>query len=95
MIRHALPVLIALALAGCGFHLRDKLALPEGAPPVKVTSTTPFSELVTVLERNLRNAGATVAPRGQATTGGVPAARLDWLVPGLLPARIRSSLKIS
>ena len=79
MIRHALPVLIALALAGCGFHLRDKLALPEGAPPVKVTSTTPFSELVTVLERNLRNAGATVAPRGQAATGEVPAARLEVL----------------
>ena len=80
MIRFRLPVLILalVFLAGCGFHLRDKLALPEGAPPVKVTSTTPFSELVTVLERNLRNAGATVAPRGRAATGEVPAARQAW-----------------
>jgi LPS-assembly lipoprotein len=79
MIRYALPVLLALALAGCGFHLRDKLALPEGTPPVKVTSTTPFSELVTVLERNLRNAGATVAPRGQEATGEAPMAQLEIL----------------
>jgi Rare lipoprotein B len=63
MIRYALPVLLALALAGCGFHLRDRLALPEDTPPVLVSSTTPFSELVTTLERNLRNAGATVASR--------------------------------
>lgn len=66
MIRPALSVLLVLALAGCGFHLRDKLALPEDTPPVQVVSTTPFSELVTILERNLRNAGATVAPREQA-----------------------------
>ena len=77
MIRSALPVLFALVLAGCGFHLRDKLALPEGSPPVKVVSTTHFSELVTVLERNLRNAGATIAPRGQQATADTPMARLD------------------
>ena len=66
MIRYALPVLFALALAGCGFHLREKLALPADSPPVVVASSTPFSELVTDLERSLRNAGATVAPRGAA-----------------------------
>ena len=65
MIRKTLPVLLALALAGCGFHLRDKLALPEDSPPVQVVSTTPYSQLVTILERSLRNAGATVAERGR------------------------------
>jgi LPS-assembly lipoprotein len=64
MIRNTLSVLLALALAGCGFHLRDKLALPEDSPPVQVRSTTPYSELVTILERSLRNAGVTVVPRG-------------------------------
>jgi LPS-assembly lipoprotein len=88
MIRPALSVLLVLALAGCGFHLRDKLALPEDTPPVQVVSATPFSELVTILERNLRNAGATVAPREQDrpiddsadSAGTVPKmARLDIL----------------
>jgi LPS-assembly lipoprotein len=65
MIRKTLPVLLALALAGCGFHLRDKLALPADSPPVQVVSTTPYSQLVTILERSLRNAGATVAERGR------------------------------
>ena len=74
MIRNALTVLLALALAGCGFHLRDSLALPEDTPPVQVVSTTPFSELATILERNLRNAGAPVVTREQ--------------VPGALHARI-------
>jgi len=82
MIRNALSVLLALALAGCGFHLRDKLALPEDSPPVQVVSTTPYSQLVTELERDLRNAGASVAPR---MTGAKPdadepkMARLDIL----------------
>jgi len=82
MIRNALSVLLALALAGCGFHLRDKLALPEDSPPVQVVSTTPYSQLVTELERDLRNAGASVAPR---STGAKPGAdepkmaRLDIL----------------
>ena len=88
MIRPALSVFLVVALAGCGFHLRDRLALPEDTPPVQVVSTTPYSELVTILERNLRNAGATVAPREPARpAGAVPAsiapapkmARLDVL----------------
>ena len=80
MIRNALPVLLVLALAGCGFHLRDRLALPEDTPPVLVASTTPFSELVTTLERNLRNAGATVASRERvATDPEARVARLDIL----------------
>lgn len=79
MIRSALPVLFALVLAGCGFHLREKLALPENSPPVVVASTTPFSELVTDLERSLRNAGATVAPRGAGKDASAHFSRLDIL----------------
>ena len=78
MIRNALTVLLALALAGCGFHLRDSLALPEDTPPVQVVSTTPFSELATILERNLRNAGAPVVTREQVQADpGMAVARLD------------------
>jgi LPS-assembly lipoprotein len=74
MIRYALTVLLTLVLAGCGFHLRDRLALPDDTPPVQVSSNTPYSELVTILERNLRNAGAKVAA-GDARKGKV--ARLE------------------
>ena len=78
MIRNALTVLLVLALAGCGFHLRDRLALPEDTPPVQVVSTTPFSELATILERNLRNAGALVVTREQVQAEpGMAVARLD------------------
>ncbi|WP_447730794.1 LPS-assembly lipoprotein LptE [Pseudoxanthomonas suwonensis] len=56
-----LVLLSVLALAGCGFHLRDRIALPSDAPPVRVLSSTPYSTLVTLLERNLRNAGAKLA----------------------------------
>ncbi|RRN56567.1 hypothetical protein EIM48_08550 [Pseudoxanthomonas sp. SGNA-20] len=64
----ALLFLATLALAGCGFHLRDRIALPSDAPPVQVYSSTPYSSLVALLERNLRNAGAKVADEG--TAGG-------------------------
>lgn len=60
-VRFLLLLAAALPLAGCGFHLRDRLALPEETPPVRVVSTTPYSELVTILERSLRNAGVEVA----------------------------------
>lgn len=80
MIRFRLPVLVLalVFLAGCGFHLRNKLALPEDTPPVQVVSTTPFSELATILERNLRNAGALVVTREQVQAEpGMAVARLD------------------
>lgn len=80
MIRNVLTVLLVLALAGCGFHLRGNLALPEDTPPVHVVSTTPFSELATILERSLRNAGAQVATREQMEADPkATVARLDIL----------------
>src|SRR5690606_6494132 len=57
----ALLLLATLAIAGCGFHLRERIALPADAPPVRVVSSTPYTPLVTLLERTLRNAGAEVA----------------------------------
>ena len=67
MIRHALPVLIALALAGCGFHLRNRIALPSDLGPVRVVgASTSYSALVTSLSRGLQAAGATLAaPPGE------------------------------
>lgn len=64
MTRFRLPVLVlALALlAGCGFHLRNKIALPADLGPVRVTaSSTSYSPLVTSLSRGLQAAGATLA----------------------------------
>lgn len=75
MIRTATPparvlILIAtLALAGCGFHLRERIALPADAPPILVVSSTPYSPLVNLLERTLRNAGAAVAEDGAGNAG--------------------------
>lgn len=58
----ALALGLVAGLAGCGFHLRNALKLPADVPAVKVVSTTPYSELVTALERSLQSAGAKIAP---------------------------------
>lgn len=71
-----LVLLATLAITGCGFHLRDRIALPADAPPVQVVSSTPYSALVNLLERNLRNAGAEVA---QADASGADVMRLEVL----------------
>ena len=49
---------LAALLAGCGFHLRNAIALPPDLGPVKVTSTTQYSPLVTSLEQGLKSSGA-------------------------------------
>lgn len=69
MTRFRLPVL-ALALvflAGCGFHLRNRIALPSDLGPVRVVgASTSYSALVTSLSRGLQAAGATLAaPPGE------------------------------
>lgn len=72
MIRLRLPLLVlALALlAGCGFHLRNKIALPADLGPVRVSSSSKsYSALVTSLSRGLQAAGATLAaPIGEEDT---------------------------
>ena len=68
MIRYLVPLVLAAGLAGCGFHLRNQLTLPEGTPGVKVESSVRYSELAKLLERGLVSAGAPLvhdgAPKG-------------------------------
>jgi LPS-assembly lipoprotein len=64
MIRFRMPVLVfaLVFLAGCGFHLRNRIALPSDLGPVRVVGpTASYSALVTSLSRGLQAAGATLA----------------------------------
>jgi LPS-assembly lipoprotein len=64
MTRFRLPllVLVLTLLAGCGFHLRNKIALPADLGPVRVmAASVSYSPLVTSLSRGLQAAGATLA----------------------------------
>src|SRR5690606_28663544 len=58
MIRIPTVLVLALVLAGCGFHLRGKIALPADLGPVRVVSGTPYSPLAEALARGLRDSGA-------------------------------------
>ncbi len=53
--------LLALALSACGFHLRDKIALPVGLGPVRVVSTTPYSPLAESIAKSMKYAGVVAA----------------------------------
>jgi LPS-assembly lipoprotein len=54
-------VSLAFGLSACGFHLRNKIALPPDLGPVRVTSTTPYSPLADSLATGLKHAGAVAA----------------------------------
>lgn len=75
MIRFRLPVLVLalVFLAGCGFHLRNRIALPSDLGPVRVVgASTSYSALVTSLSRGLQAAGATLAaPFGEDADANV------------------------
>ena len=77
MIRFRLPVLVLalVFLAGCGFHLRNRIALPSDLGPVRVVgASTSYSALVTSLSRGLQAAGATLAaPPGEDAATAVDA----------------------
>jgi LPS-assembly lipoprotein len=64
MIRRSLPIVLALALSACGFHLRDELVLPTDTAAVRVASVDPYSPLADSLTESIRRAGATVAESG-------------------------------
>ena len=49
---------LALLLAGCGFHLRSRIALPSDLGPVLVRSSSTYSDLAFKLVRGLQVAGA-------------------------------------
>ncbi|NYF34324.1 LPS assembly lipoprotein LptE [Stenotrophomonas sp. JAI102] len=75
MTRFLLALVLTATLAGCGFHLRNKLMLPADTAAVQVVSTAPYSELVKLLRRGLQASGAQIADSD--STG--PAAQLQVL----------------
>ena len=52
---------VALLLAGCGFHLRNAIRLPDAIGPVRVVARDPYSPLAQSLARALDRAGAVAA----------------------------------
>lgn len=69
MTRYLIALFLAAGLAGCGFHLRNKLTLPDDVPAVKVESSVRYSELVKLLNRGLRTSGAVVVEADEALPG--------------------------
>lgn len=61
MTRLLLALVLTATLAGCGFHLRNKLMLPADTAAVKVVSSAPYSELAKLLRRGLQASGAQIA----------------------------------
>lgn len=57
-LRQSAILFLVLGLSACGFHLRNKIALPADLGPVRVTSTTPYSPLAESLASGLKLAGA-------------------------------------
>lgn len=60
MIRSAIALVLALALAGCGFQLRSALSLPPDLGPIQVEGQGRYSTLADALSLSLQRAGATV-----------------------------------
>lgn len=56
----ALLVLAVLILAGCGFHLRQSIALPAELAAIRVEVVDTYSPLQRNLEQALRRSGATL-----------------------------------
>lgn len=76
MIRSALLAVLVLALAGCGFHLRNALTLPPDLGPVRVEARDPYSPLADQVSLALQRAGAQVV---EGPAGETPVARLRIL----------------
>ena len=53
----AVSLLLALLLAGCGFHLREPLQLPPDLAGVQVVARDPYSPLAQQLTRSLERSG--------------------------------------
>jgi len=83
MTRYLIALFLAAGLSACGFHLRDKLALPDDVPAVKVESSVRYSELVKLLNRGLRTSGATVIETDESLPG-------DGKATGVARLKIRS-----
>ena len=64
MIRRSLPIVLALALSACGFHLREELVLPSDIAAVRVASVDRYSPLPDALMESVKRAGAKLAEPG-------------------------------
>lgn len=64
LLRPMLVLLLSLALAACGFHLRDALVLPADLGPLRVVSQDPYSPLAESVSEALTRAGAVAAATG-------------------------------
>ncbi|HZX80345.1 MAG TPA: LPS assembly lipoprotein LptE [Lysobacter sp.] len=64
MIRRLLPVLVAVALTGCGFHLRDQITVPMQVSPLHVVSADRYSPLAETIAQALERGGVTVIREG-------------------------------
>ena len=64
MTRALIATCLALLLSGCGFQLRDTLAVPADLGPLRVVAPSPYSPLAESLSLALGRAGATAAPAG-------------------------------
>ena len=76
---------LMLALSACGFHLRNKIALPDDLGPVLVTSTTQYSPLADAVAIGLKNSGAIAAAEGQTDVATLQILSERW---GDLPIAI-------
>jgi LPS-assembly lipoprotein len=72
-----LAFLLALGLAGCGFHLREALQIPADLGVVRVTASDPYSALARSLERSLDRAGVEVVGSGAPGRTAVLAIRSE------------------
>ena len=75
MIRSAIALVLALALAGCGFQLRSALSLPPDLGPIQVEGQGRYSTLADALSLSLQRAGATVV-EGRGRTEEVARLRI-------------------
>lgn len=78
MLRPLILVLLALALAACGFHLRDALMLPSDLGPVRVVAPDPYSPLAQSLSEALGRAGATPAAAGATDVATLQVVSERW-----------------
>jgi len=85
VVRLAAICFLSMAVSACGFHLRNKIALPADLGPVRVTSTTPYSPLAESLAESLGRAGAMPAAADAADVATLQILSERW---GDLPIAI-------
>lgn len=85
VLRLSAMLFLVIGLSACGFHLRNKIALPVDLGPVRVTSTTAYSPLAESLAIGLKYAGAIPAEPGAKNVAHLQVLSERW---GDLPIAI-------